>query len=248
MIGTEAGVEHTAVSRAYDAVADEYDSAYSQKKSLAEDRIVIDRVQQLLRPGFIADLGCGTAFLLDHLEIEPALYVGVDISPLMVARARTKHPKHRLHVGRIEHLTGIHSDSIRSAVSLFGPFSYADPGAAVAELDRVLKPGSGRFIVMLLGRRYTTRETYILNRAGFDVPKRLYGAAEARILFRSFADVRVQGLSCLVDALPEWLPQWFFNLYVRVEHATLGRFFPDRHYFLVVSGRKPFEWEHASSA
>ena len=37
------------------------------------------------------DLGCGTGWLLDHLE--PSSYVGVDSSPVMLAELVRKHPE-----------------------------------------------------------------------------------------------------------------------------------------------------------
>lgn len=235
------------VAAAYDAVAGEYDSAYSQKKSLAENAIVLARVRQIVRKWHhVEDLGCGTGFLLDHVRIDPDRYHGIDISPGMIDRARAKNPKHRFQVGAMEALTEIESESVDVALSLFGSFSYAEPEATVSELHRVLKQ-RGRFLVMLLGCRYVSRETYILNRANVEVPKRLYSAAEARRLFHRFSEVQVRGLSCMVDALPERLPQQFFDRYLRAEHATLGRFLPDQNFFLVVTGRKP-TWERGSSA
>jgi SAM-dependent methyltransferase len=129
------------------------------------------------------------------------------------------------------------SDSVDVAVSLFGAFSYAEPREAVRELARTLVPG-GRFLVMVLGRRYRSRESYILKGSG--VAKRLYREVELRDLFdvSDFEYIQVRGLSCLVDALPEWLPQRFFDLYAAIEHKMLGWLLPDANYFLMVSGRK----------
>jgi ubiquinone/menaquinone biosynthesis C-methylase UbiE len=206
------------VAAAYDSVADQYDSSYAQKKSIAENRVVLGLVRRLLSvEGLVADLGCGTGFLLDHIDLATPLYFGVDVSPAMIARARAKHPDHRFEVGRMEESL-IQTSSIDVALSLFGGFSYADPDAAEREIWRILKPG-GVFLVMMLGPRYRSRASYILNKANIEVPKHLYSAKSARQLFGRFEFVNVSGLRALVDALPERLPQALFDWYLILEQA-----------------------------
>jgi SAM-dependent methyltransferase len=240
---------HSAVAAAYDAVAAEYDSSYTQKKSIAENRIVLGHLGKFipLVNGLIADLGCGTGFLLDYLYVEPERYVGIDISSGMIARAKAKHPDYRFEVGRMESVSFVDTGSVELAVSLFGSFSYAEPEAAEREIFRILRPG-GLFLVMMLGERYQDRGTYILNRANIEVAKNLYSAKAARHLFRSFEFVNVLGLSALVDALPEWLPQSIFDQYLILEHMLVGTLAPNCNYFLIAAGRKPTEWERESLA
>jgi ubiquinone/menaquinone biosynthesis C-methylase UbiE len=165
----------------------------------------------------------------------------------MIARARVKHPDHRFQIGRMESVSAIETGSVDVALSLFGGFSYADPEEAEREIWRILRPG-GIFLVMMLGRRYHSRATYILNRSNIEVPKHLYSASSARRLFKRFGFVTVTGLSALSDALPECLPQTVFDWYLILEHMILGVLAPDLNFFLIAAGRKPFEWEHASSA
>lgn len=51
--------------------------------------------------GSVCDLGCGYGAYLDHLEAAAwsGSYVGVDVTPGMIDRARTRHPDVRFEVG-----------------------------------------------------------------------------------------------------------------------------------------------------
>ena len=62
----------------------------------------------------VLDLGCGTGDLLAALE--PSLGVGVDLSPAMIDRARSKHPHLTFHVGDAE------DDAFLATIE--GPFDY----------------------------------------------------------------------------------------------------------------------------
>ena len=92
---------------------------------------------------------------------------------------------------------------------------------------------------MMLGERYHSRPSYILNKANIEVPKHLYSAKSARQLFRRFEFLHASGLSALVDVLPDRLPQVFFDWFLILEHTVLGALAPDLNYFLMVAGRKP---------
>lgn len=226
------------VAEAYDAVASIYDQSYNQKKSLAENRIIVCELQRLLkRYDRVLDLGCGTGFPLDHLVLDPSHYLGVDISPGMIERARAKHPRHRFEVADMCALSMVESGSMDVVISLFGAFSYVlEPDLAVAEMRRVLAPG-GKLLLMPLGFRYNHRATYILNREAITVDRRLYSRAALMVRFGWLDSLTVNGLSCLVDGLSERLPQKVFDLYLAAEARTIGRLFADRNYFLVVNGR-----------
>ena len=62
----------------------------------------------------VLDLGCGTGDLLAVLQ--PSLGVGVDLSPVMIDRAQSKHPDLTFHVGDAE------DDAFLATIE--GPFDY----------------------------------------------------------------------------------------------------------------------------
>jgi hypothetical protein len=107
---------------------------------------------------------------------------------------------------------------------------------------------------MMLGKRYHSRASYILNKASIEVPKHLYSVKGAARLFSRFESVNVLGLSALVDSIPERLPQAVFDWYLIFEHMLIGMLTPDLNYFLIVFGRKPVQiqsvpgWERVSLA
>src|SRR5215471_1333600 len=74
----------------YDRLAGSYDQHFQRPVDQWED----ERLARLLHPHvdgrWVLDLGCGTGWVLDHLD--PAAYVGVDRSAAMLAELAAKHP------------------------------------------------------------------------------------------------------------------------------------------------------------
>lgn len=52
----------------------------------------------------VLDLGCGNGRLLDHIDIPPTHYLGIDFSEELIAQARRLHPQHTFVVHDITHL------------------------------------------------------------------------------------------------------------------------------------------------
>jgi ArsR family transcriptional regulator len=107
----------------------------------------------LLPPDWtVADLGCGTGALVAELAGAVRRVVGVDQSAEMLAaaRERTVGLAHvELHEGDLGALPL--ADACCDAALMLLSLSYAPhPGAALAELGRVLKPGGRAVIVDLL--------------------------------------------------------------------------------------------------
>lgn len=98
-----------------------------------------------LKPGAgIADLGCGSGVFTDHLRQQGYDPVGLDISPKLIALARTKYPGIEFLEGDVEHLP--FASASLDAVLLSGLVHHLpDPARCAAEVFRVLKPG-GSFV------------------------------------------------------------------------------------------------------
>jgi SAM-dependent methyltransferase len=112
-VGTVTGMGdpvHVSTTRdAYDATADLYVERIGTEIAAAVeaplDRAVLVAFSELLAPGAqVADLGCGPGRAAAFLAARGLDVVGVDLSPAMVAIARTTHPGIRFEEGRLDAL------------------------------------------------------------------------------------------------------------------------------------------------
>lgn len=92
----------SATRTAYDMVAESY--AELLRDLLAEspwDRAMLATFAELVGPGPVGDLGCGSGRLTGHLASLGLDVFGVDLSPGMVEVARRMHPTLRFEVGSL---------------------------------------------------------------------------------------------------------------------------------------------------
>ena len=135
----------TAVARMLFAPLGPTYDRYAALLSLGQDprwrRTLVSRVDA--GPGdTVLDVATGTgAVVLELLRQKGCAVVGLDPSPEMLAEARRRLPSHvRLVEGDAESLP--FPDGAFDAVTFAYPLRYvADPGAALCELARVLRPG-----------------------------------------------------------------------------------------------------------
>ena len=221
-----------AVGQHYDAIAKEYDEFYKRPIDLAEDIAMFRLLGTRLDGRSVLDVGCGTGLLLEHLN--PNYYLGVDISNGMLDVAREKFPDRDFRWGDMGALPPL-SHQFGAVVSIFGSFSHCvDPPAAVKCAYDALRPGGLLFYVL-----HTPRGRDRVHITNGSILK-AYTTAQALHLFSPFKDVLVTGFNTLVDQSlthnedVDQLVSW-----LRVERFTVGRFFPDQGYFLIVEGTKP---------
>jgi ubiquinone/menaquinone biosynthesis C-methylase UbiE len=138
------------VARLFDAMAQSYDALEPWYEHLYDMLHAILRAE--LRPGAALgrprghhpralDAGCGTGFQTAVLESLGYQTHGVDLSSGLLAVARRKLPSTTLISGNIEELPYL--DRSFDVVTCCGStLSFVeDPGAAVREMSRVLRPG-----------------------------------------------------------------------------------------------------------
>jgi ubiquinone/menaquinone biosynthesis C-methylase UbiE len=103
-------------------------------------------------PARVADLGCGTGTLARLLVDERFAVDGLDFSPQMVARARSKVPEARFWVGDASEPALDHAayDAVLDRHVLW---ALPDPEAALARWVELLKPGG--VMVLVEGRWHT---------------------------------------------------------------------------------------------
>lgn len=139
-----------------------------------------------LRAGMeVLDVGCGTGFLSEGiLEVTPTVW-GLDITPEQLQRARKKLPIPLVR-GDAENLP--FSSERFDAVLSSGSIEYwPDPGQALREMHRVLRPGG---VAMVGG---PTRPQDRLYRLLADNMMLFYDEEEAVAMFEEagFRDIRV---------------------------------------------------------
>jgi SAM-dependent methyltransferase len=137
--------------RAFDEVAPTYDDvADGTEVARVEDEWLRDRFMfsaARFHDPRIIDFACGTGWMLDHVDVDPARYIGVDLSEGMIARAKQKHPSHRFMAA------DMHRTWLRPAEVAFMGFDTINlsptPALMVASLHRQLRPAGLAFVVFV---------------------------------------------------------------------------------------------------
>lgn len=248
----------------YDTLTLEYTSLYEDSISSAEDRVMELFSKASLKrnsdPDNILDLGCGTG--LGFRMLTPTRYLGIDLSPKMIERAKELNPSAQFLVGDFESMQWP-ANYFDNVISYYGSLSHSvDVRAAIDRIHHCLVPG-GRFVAMFYSRNSlhnvsnavlhfnreylrTLRPYAIRNFHKAEpkpVPAYFYTSDELRQLFADFDGVQVRGLNILpeVPVLKKLfgLSDHLASRYLELEFNTLGRIMPNLGYSLVVTGEKP---------
>ncbi len=79
----------------YDTIASDYDGKYQSDMSRRENESVKELLRKYISSGDkVLDVGCGTAFTLDCINIHSDDYLGIDWSKKMLKVARRKYPEY----------------------------------------------------------------------------------------------------------------------------------------------------------
>jgi ubiquinone/menaquinone biosynthesis C-methylase UbiE len=198
----------------YDALASVYDRRWGRyiEASTAATlrRIPLDAGHRLL------DIGCGTGLLLGRLVGRAPFreLTGVDLSPGMVAQARTRLPASvRLLVGDAETLP-FPRDSFDVIVSVSSFHYWPSPACGLEELRRVLRPG-GHLILTdwcddYLACRICDRVLRLVNPSH----SRIYGGAECGAL--------LSGARYQATSLERYRISWLWGLMTATARAPGG--------------------------
>jgi SAM-dependent methyltransferase len=101
--------------------------------------------------GTLLDVACGDGFLISEVSGDLAA-IGADYSAAAVALARTRAPDHAWLQADATNLP-IASQSVDAAICVCGLWAISDPLAALAELNRVLRPGGIAVLHLWSGAR-----------------------------------------------------------------------------------------------
>jgi ubiquinone/menaquinone biosynthesis C-methylase UbiE len=176
------------VRREYAALAARYDARWAAYNA---------RTLALLRPyvegrdlGTVVDLGCGTANLLAALGDWGARfgrYVGMDLSPEMLARAAKKvarSPSPAALLAADAASLPLRDACADAAVSASTLHDWPEPAAALAEARRILRPG-GRLLLLDWSReRWTMKALNLGLRIARNPFHRMHSPGEAEALIQ----------------------------------------------------------------
>jgi trans-aconitate methyltransferase len=143
-----------AVRRSYDAVAADYAARLGDE--LAHKPFDCARLRDLAtrvgRRGVIGDVGCGPGHVTAFLAAQGADVVGLDLSPAMIAEARTRHPDCRFELADL-HALGAAPGRF-AALVLFYALIHEDDASlaqALAAGRAALSPGGLMLAAVHLG-------------------------------------------------------------------------------------------------
>lgn len=123
--------------------ASSYDSAPNPLIRVEEP--VVRRMIDAAAPGVALDAACGTGRHATYLRERGHRVIGVDASPEMLAKARSRVPDADFRVGELEALP-LDPASVDLAVCALALTHVREIAPAIAELAKVLRPG-GRIIL-----------------------------------------------------------------------------------------------------
>lgn len=131
-------------------VAGEWDRL---RRELYGERFTDEALRALVPPGWVvADLACGSGSVAELLAPRVARVIAVDLSPEMLAAARTRLASCanvELRQGALERLP-VEDGSCDAALLLLALGHVGEPARAAAEMARILKPGGRAVVVDLL--------------------------------------------------------------------------------------------------
>jgi len=174
------------VRQSYDSAAAAYAehlSAELERKPL--DRHLLNRFAEETRGrGLVADLGCGPGHVARYLSQQGVTIFGLDVSPKMVAIARSANPDLDFRVGDIRHLDV--SDGALVGAVLFYAIVHCDSTELTPlfqEVRRVLVPGGLVLVSFHVGDQVVHVDELFGARVSLDfrfhVPDSVVGALRA---------------------------------------------------------------------
>jgi SAM-dependent methyltransferase len=177
----------------FDRIADRYDET---RGGVARAARYADAIGPHLDPGLLTlDVGVGTGILAAELTRRRFRFVGIDLSPPMLRKARERLGN-RVAQGDARRLP-VRDGAVEQALSVWVLHVVGDVPAVLAEVARVLRP-DGRYVVMPGGgqqpRDEIGRRTQALERT-LDPDRRRDDSAERVAELAPAAGFRVRSLA-----------------------------------------------------
>jgi SAM-dependent methyltransferase len=138
----------------YDLVADEYvRRIFDELQHKPLDRQLLDRfAASMLDVGPACDMGCGPGHVARYLHERGVQVCGIDLSPVLVERARRLTPAVEFRLGDMSALDA--PDESWAGIAAFYSLIHIprdDLPQALCELQRVLRPGGTLLVAFHIG-------------------------------------------------------------------------------------------------
>ena len=137
-------------STSWGGVAEWY-GEYLEKEGTYQKEVILPNLLRLIavkKGERVLDLACGQGSFAGEISNLGGEVVGADISPELIAQARTHAPRAKFHVASASHLPFATDAEFDSVVCVLALQNIEDIAAVFAEVRRVLK-SDGRFLMIL---------------------------------------------------------------------------------------------------
>ena len=156
-------VDDDSLKTTYDRVAGDYvEHIFDELKDKPFDRQLLDELAARVgTAGVICDLGCGPGHVARYLHERGAEVCGVDLSPVMVERARALTPALPFHEGDMRAL-GVPDNAWQAIVAFYSIIHIpkASLAAVFREMKRVLAPGGTLLLSFHIGSEVLHRDEW----------------------------------------------------------------------------------------
>ncbi|OLT10910.1 methyltransferase [Actinomadura sp. CNU-125] len=142
-----------ATRASYDALAADYAEWIRDELAVKPlDRAMLDAFAEHVRPGPVADVGCGPGRITAYLHARGVQAYGIDLSPQMIEVARETYPDLRFEVGSMLD-PDLPDGSLRGLVAWYSIIHVPDDrlAEALAGFGRALAPGGHLLLAFQAG-------------------------------------------------------------------------------------------------
>jgi SAM-dependent methyltransferase len=158
------GAMNEELRKSYDRVAEDYAGHFRDELDKKPfDRKMLDWLAEKVGDlGIICDVGCGPGQVARYLHDKGMKVCGLDLSPVMVERARSLNPGIPFRQGDMLALDGIADDSYGGVAAFYSVIHVPRPSLdrALGELKRVLRPGGVLLLTFHVGRETLHRDEW----------------------------------------------------------------------------------------
>jgi SAM-dependent methyltransferase len=152
------------VQSSYDLVAEDYAEHFRDEMDKKPfDRKMLDWLAEKVGGlGIICDMGCGPGQAARYLFDHGVKACGVDLSPVMVERARSLHPGIPFRQGNMLALADVADNSYGGIAAFYSIIHVARPALnqALKELKRVLSPGGILLLTFHIGQEVVHKDEW----------------------------------------------------------------------------------------